>query len=100
MCTRSLMKISGASTVAVTAMLLFVLPPISARQKRIKCADLPPAVEKSVIENSRGATLRGLSQEREHGRIFHEAELIVNGHSKDVLINSTGAVVEIEEQVA
>ena len=94
------MNISGASTIAVAAILLFVLPPISAREKRIKRSDLPPAVERSVVENSRGATIRGLSQEREHGRTFYEAELIVNGHSKDVLIDTTGAVVEIEEQVA
>jgi len=94
------MKISRVSPVALAAILLFVLPSISAREKRIKRSDLPPAVEKSVVENSRGATIRGLSQEREHGRTFYEAELIVNGHSKDVLMDKTGAVVEIDEQVA
>ena len=94
------MKISRASTAAVAAVVLFVLLPISAQEKRIKRSDLPPAVEKSVVENSRGATIRGLSQEREHGRTFYEAELIVNGHSKDVLMDKNGAVIEIEEQVA
>jgi len=94
------MKISRVSPVALAAILLFVLPSISAREKRIKRSDLPPAVEKSVVENSRGATIRGLSQEREHGRTFYEAELIVNGHSKDVSMDKTGAVVEIDEQVA
>ena len=30
---------------------------------------------------------------------FYEAELKVNGHNKDVLIDPTGAIVEVEEQV-
>jgi uncharacterized membrane protein YkoI len=53
-----------------------------------------------VSEQSRGATIKGFSQEQENGQIFYEAEMTVNGHSKDVLVDTNGAVVEIEEQVA
>jgi len=72
----------------------------SAQEKKIKRADLPPAVEKTVAAESRGATIKGFSAEKEKGQTFYEAELLVNGHSKDVLIDQAGAVVEVEEEVA
>jgi hypothetical protein len=68
-------------------------------EKKVTMKDLPEAVRKTVEEQSKGATLRGLAKEVEDGKTFYEAELKVNGHNKDVLIDPTGAVVEIEEQV-
>ena len=68
-------------------------------EKKIKMTDLPEAVRKTVQEQSKGATLRGLAKEVEDGKTFYEAELKVNGRNRDVLIDPTGAVVEIEEQV-
>jgi hypothetical protein len=70
-----------------------------AQDKKIERKDLPPAVEKSVEAQSQGATIRGFSQEKERGQTNYEAQMIVNGHSKDVLIDPKGAIVEIEEQV-
>jgi hypothetical protein len=35
----------------------------------------------------------------ENGQTFYEAELMVSGHSKDVLVDVNGKVVEVEEQV-
>ena len=69
-------------------------------EKSVKMKDLPEAVRKTVQEQSKGATLRGLAKEVEDGKTFYEAELKVNGHNKDVLIDPSGTVVEIEEQVA
>jgi hypothetical protein len=69
------------------------------QDKKIARADLPPAVEKTVAEQSQGATVRGFSLEKENGNTYYEAEMTVNGHSKDVLIDKTGAIVEVEEQV-
>jgi len=68
--------------------------------KKIQRADLPPAVEKTVASQTRGATIKGFSQEKENGQTLYEAETTVNGHSKDITIDAGGAVVEIEEQVA
>jgi len=59
----------------------------------------PVAVEKAVVEQSKGATIRGFSEEKEHGHITYEVEMLVNGHSKDVKMKANGAVIEIEEQV-
>jgi hypothetical protein len=71
----------------------------TAQEKKIKRSDLPVAVEKTVAAQSQGATVRGFSREKENGQTFYEAELMISGHSKDVLIDANGAVVEVEEQV-
>jgi hypothetical protein len=92
-------KILSALVVSLVACLLFAGAAFS-QEKKIKRSDLPPAVEKTVAAQSQGATIRGFSEEKEKGQTFYEAELNVKGHSKDVLIDAQGMVVEVEEQVA
>jgi len=86
--------------VVVAASGLLLAGTASAQEKKIKRSDLPPAVEKTVAAQSEGATIKGFSTEKEKGETFYEAEMMVNGHSKDVLIAADGTVVEVEEQVA
>jgi len=85
---------------AIAAGGLLLAGTASAQEKKIKRSELPAAVEKTVAAQSEGATIRGFSEEKEKGQTFYEAEMTVNGHSKDVLIAADGTVVEIEEQVA
>jgi uncharacterized membrane protein YkoI len=92
---------SRAIAVAAAAAVLFSVFAIAQDQERkIQRSDLPPAVEKAVAEQSKGATIRGFSQEKENGQTYYEAELMVNGHTKDVLVDANGSVVEVEEQVS
>ena len=70
------------------------------KEKKIQRTDLPAPVEKTVAAQSQGATIKGFSEEKENGQTYYEAEMMVSGHSKDVLIDRNGSVVEIEEQVA
>jgi hypothetical protein len=86
--------------VAIAAGGLLLAGTVSAQEKKIKRSDLPPAVEKTVAAQSAGATIRGFSTEKEKGQTFYEAEMMVDGHSKDVLIAADGTIVEVEEQVA
>jgi hypothetical protein len=79
---------------------LFFSAMVIAQEKKIKRSDLPSAVEKMVAAESKGATIRGFAQEMEDGQLRYEAELMVNGHSKDVAMDASGAIVEVEEQVA
>lgn len=69
-------------------------------ERPVKMKDLPPAAQVTAREQSRGATLRGLSMETKDGQTFYEVSLRVKGRLKDVLIDTNGAVVEVEEQVA
>jgi len=87
------------STIILIAGLVFAAS-AGAQEKKIKRADLPAAVEKTVAAQSAGATVRGFTQEKEKGQVYYEAEMTVNGHSKDVLIDPNGAVVEVEEEIA
>ena len=79
---------------------LFLAGMCSAQEKKIKRSDLPPAVEKAVAEVSKGATIKGYSEETENGKTTYEVEMVVNGHTKDVELDPNGGIVEIEEEVA
>jgi hypothetical protein len=68
-------------------------------ERSVKMSELPAAVQQTVREQSRGAKIRGLSVETENGVTNYEVELKVNGHTRDVLIDPSGAVVAVEEQV-
>jgi hypothetical protein len=71
-----------------------------AQERKIKRSDLPPAVEKTVAAQSAGATVKGFSKENERGQTYYEAEMVVKGHTKDILMDANGAIVEVEEEVA
>jgi hypothetical protein len=71
-----------------------------AQEKQIKRAQLPPAVEKTVAEQSQGATIKGFSTEIEKGKRVYEVAMTVDGHGKDILIDAKGNVIEVEEVVA
>ena len=68
-----------------------------ASDTRVQMKDLPEAVQKTVQEQTKTAKLRGLSKEVENGKTYYEAETTVNGKSRDILIDTTGAIVEVEE---
>ena len=79
---------------------LLALPPaLAAQETTIKRAALPPAVERTVVAQSKSTTIRGFSKEIEHGQTLYEVELNVAGRTKDVTIDSTGVVVLVEEEV-
>ena len=70
------------------------------QEKQISETELPSAVQKTVGEQSKGATVKGFSKEMENGKPSYEVQLMVNGHSKDVSMDAEGKVTEVEEQVA
>ena len=92
----SFLRMTG---LAVVATICFTFPLLT-QERKIKRSDLPAAVEKTVAAEGLRGTIRGFSKERENGQTFYEAELIVDGHSKDILIDASGVIVEVEEQVA
>lgn len=67
-------------------------------EKKLQVKDLPPAVQKTFQEQTKGATVVGISAEKEGGQTVYEVETKVNGRSRDMLIDSTGKLTEVEEQ--
>lgn len=93
------MSILRTTSIAILAG-LFLAGICSAQEKKVKRPDLPTAVEKAVADVSKGATIKGYSEETENGKTTYEVEMVVNGHTKDVELDPSGAIVEIEEEVA
>jgi len=70
-----------------------------ASEKRVNYGDLPPAVKETVQRETQGATVKGYSKEVENGRIEYEVEMVLHGKSRDVSIDPSGKVIEIEQEV-
>ncbi len=87
-------------TIVVLTGCLAVLGNAMAQEKKIERPDLPAAVEKTVAAQSKGATIRGFNKEMEKGKTTYEVQMTVNGHTKDLAIDESGVVIEVEEQVA
>ena len=81
------------------ALLVTAASALGAQERKIARRNLPAAVARTATTESQGAKIRGYSQEQEHGQTFYEVEMTVNGHHRDILIDSSGTVVEVEEQV-
>jgi hypothetical protein len=79
----------GLATVSIAA----------AQEKKIQRTELPPAVEKTVAEQSKAGRIRGFSTEMEDGKRLYEVELTVKGHGKDISMDAQGNVVEVEEEI-
>ena len=84
----------------IVVSVICVTASVQAQEKKIERSDLPAAVEKTVAEQSKGATIKGFATEVEDGKKIYEAEMVVNGHGKDISIDDKGNVIEIEEEVA
>lgn len=90
-------KYRNLFTASAVALLLAI--PGLAQEKKLKKSELPAAVQKTVDEQSQGATVRGFSTEKENGQTIYEAELTISGHSRDISMDSNGSVLEVEDQV-
>ena len=69
------------------------------QEKKLQRKDLPPAVQKTVQAQSAGATIRSFSTEVEDGKRIFEAQMTINGRSRDISMDRAGNVLEIEDEV-
>ena len=84
----------------VAIVLCFSAGSLPAQERTIDRSHLPAAVEKTVTEQSQGATVKRISTEVEHGKKTYEAELVVNGHTRDIQVAPDGTLTEVEEEIA
>jgi hypothetical protein len=89
------------AAIALTVFLFCALQSLAEEQeKKIERSSLPPAVEKTVAAHSQAATIRGFAEEIENGQKLYEVKLVIDGHKKNLLMDATGAIVEVEQEVA
>ena len=67
--------------------------------QKTSLSKLPPAVRATVEAESKGATVKGISSEKEKGKTVYELETLVNGRTRDLMIDSAGKVYVVEEQL-
>ena len=88
------------TSVLLSTLFLAALAHGQDNETKVQFKDLPPAVQKAVKQQERnGAAVRGYSKEIENGKTFYEAETRVNGKNRDILMDESGAIVEVEQQV-
>ena len=86
--------------IAVVALAVAVAG-LSAADKKVQMKDLPPAVQKTVrAEEAKGARIVGLAAEVEGGKTMYEVETTVGGHTRDLVLDATGSIVETEEETS
>ena len=68
------------------------------KEKQVTLKQLPSAVRKTVDEQAVNARIRRIIKEVEKGKTQYEVEMTVDGHSKDLIIDASGSVLEIEEE--
>jgi uncharacterized membrane protein YkoI len=68
-------------------------------EAKLQVKDLPPAVRAAVEAETKNATLKGLGKEKENGKTVYELETLVNGRSRDLMIDAAGKIYEVEEQL-
>jgi hypothetical protein len=61
---------------------------------------LPPAARQTAREQSRGAVVRGVSQEvDEQGRTVYEVAMKVDGRVRDIIVGANGELLVVEQEV-
>ena len=59
---------------------------------------LEPTVRQAVEQETKGAAVKGYAREVEGGKTMYEVETTVSGHTRDLLFDASGKLVETEEE--
>src|ERR1039457_1941863 len=87
-------------TFAICVAIGALLGVVAAAEKKLQMKDLPPAVQMTVQDQTKGAEIRGISNETEKGKLTYEIETVVNGQHRDFLVDAKGAFTELEVETA
>jgi len=67
-------------------------------EKSLALKDLPPAVQKTIQDQTKNAEIKNIGKETEHGVAQYEVETMVNGKHRDFNVDTKGALVVVEEE--
>jgi uncharacterized membrane protein YkoI len=84
----------AALTVAATAQEKKAAAPA----KKLELKDLPPAVQKTVQDQAKGAEIKNIAKEAEAGAIQYEVETMLNGKHRDFNVDAKGVLLVVEEE--
>ncbi len=81
------------------AMLIVLLVPAIAADSKLKIEELPPSVQATVRDQLKTATLVGISKEVDKGKTVFEVETKTSGKARDLMLDSAGKILSVEEEV-
>jgi hypothetical protein len=69
-------------------------------EEKLALKNLPSAVQATIQRETLDSKILGISREIDNGKTLYEIETMVQGRSKDMLIDDKGNLTEIEEEIA
>jgi uncharacterized membrane protein YkoI len=75
-----------------------VLMATASAAKNYAMKELPPAVQKTVQEESKGAEIKNIGKETEKGVTQYEIETMLNGKHRDFNVDAKGTLLVVEEE--
>ena len=72
----------------------------AAKPASLDLSTLPAPVRATVENETKSATLKHVSREVEKGKTQYEVETTINGKSRDFLVDPSGKLLEVEEEIA
>lgn len=82
-----------------SALCLLTAGVLCAAETKVKMKDLPAAVQKTVTDEIKNATLVGVTKEVENGKTVYELETKMNGRGRDLIIAGDGSIISVEQEV-
>src|ERR1035437_9640192 len=70
----------------------------AAPAKKLELKDLPPAVQKTIQDESKGAGIKNIGKETEAGKTQYEVETMLNGKHRDFNVDAKGALLVVEDE--
>ena len=77
-----------------------IAPATAYAESHVPCNTLPAAVLQHAKLEAGDATVRGCVKDRENGKLTYEVETLKDGKSKDITLDVSGTVLEVEQEVA
>ncbi len=86
--------------IAGIALGLIVSVGAQAAEKKIKQSNLPPAVQKTAVEQTNGATVTGYTSDKVEGLMVYQMNLVADGRTRAIVMDQDGTVTSVEQQMA
>jgi hypothetical protein len=91
---------SHTLTAALIAILIAATAHVAARaETHVPCNTLPAPVLRQAKIEAGDATIHGCVKDKENGRLTYEVETLKNGKGRDILLDDSGSILELEQEV-
>ena len=87
-------------SLTATSAMIAISACLAIAEKKVALSSLPTAVQSAVQSEAKGAEIKNISKETEHGVVQYEIETIFNGKHRDFNVDATGKVLVVEEETA